>query len=541
MIKKQTLQSLGIEFVKYIKDIWYSISLIVCTIATYGYFLTHYSVSIDDLSGDRYFYGELFAQGRFTNTILYHLFGFIDNSPWISDLIGLTLLAISSVVFCIIFDKYISFKNNIPKMIFSCLLVSAPIFSELFSYNGTCFTIGGGFLCVALSLYMLTLGLETKNYRFIILPAILLAIVASWYESLIIVYIDAVFALLILKYIQSKEKLKFKPIVIDGLYFVIPLFAGIFSEYIFQIIFLEVFNIQRSVNAPNSIAWFANGNTDLFSIIKSLIGNYVIAGIWNKTIAILIISMFISVVLCFYYWIKKKNFLLTLLFACLVFTNFILSFVSGRHMAYRMCQSFAFFTAFIFLLLFWTLDHSNKSLVYIFRKAISVLAIYFIVLQVSTSNYWYFWDYQRYQEEATVIEQVSNTLVQNYDISKPVVFTGQYELSDNILNHSHIKKGSFSYKFIDKIGTRIGMTSPSGEYARQISQTIVNSYINFGMTSFEGDNTELYKFIRFHGIDYLEQGTAEMVEEARKLAKNMPQWPQKNSIRDVGNYIIVNF
>ena len=210
-------------------------------------------------------------------------------------------------------------------------------------------------------------------------------------------------------------------------------------------------------------------------------------------------------------------------------------------MEYRMCQSFAFFTAFIFLLLCWTLNHSNKILVYILKKFVSVLAIYFIVLQVTTSNYWYFWDYQRYQEEVSVIEQVSNTLAQNFDISKPVVFTGQYELSDNILNHSHIKKGTFSYNFIDKIGTRIGMTPPAGEYDGQISQTIVNSYINWSMVAFDNNNTELYKFIHFHGIDHLKQGNAKMVEEARKLAKNMPQWPRKNSIRDIGDYIIVNF
>ena len=78
--------SLKTGFSKYMRDIGYSLPLLVCLVATYGYFLTHYSVSIDDLSGDRYYFGELFAQGRFTNTILHHLFGILNTSVLLGKL-----------------------------------------------------------------------------------------------------------------------------------------------------------------------------------------------------------------------------------------------------------------------------------------------------------------------------------------------------------------------------------------------------------------------------------------------------------------------
>ena len=177
MVNPQENKSLPNEIAAYIKNFWYMLSLAVTTIATYGYFLTHYAVSIDDLSAKRYYYGELFAQGRFTNTIVHHLFGFIDNSPWIRDFFGLLLLATSSIVFCVLFDKFVKFETQVPKIVFSCLLVSAPIFAEIFSYNGTCISNGGGFLCVSLAMYFTLLSRKAKRIKYHLLSSILIAVI----------------------------------------------------------------------------------------------------------------------------------------------------------------------------------------------------------------------------------------------------------------------------------------------------------------------------------------------------------------------------
>ncbi len=536
--------SLRSAFAKYITNISYSISLVVSMIATYGYFLTHYAVSIDDLSSDRYYYGELFAQGRFTSAIIHHLFGFIDNSQWIRDLFGLVLLALSAIIFCIIIDKYISFKSILPKTVFSCLLVTAPIYAELFSYNGTCISIGGGFLCVALALYITTVSWQAKDYKRLIGAVLLMAVAASWYESLLIVYVEAVFALLILEYIGKDEKTPFKKVILQGLYFAIPLVLGVVVELIFQFAAWQIFDIEKSLNTTNTIKWLSGTNEGIVTMVMSLFMNYFVAAFWNKTIAVFLVSVLLCVALCIYYCVKKKSATPLFLFFFLFFVNFALSFVSGEAMGYRMCQSFAFFTAFLVLVVFFFAENLKVRFACLFRKILCVLAAYLVILQISTSNYWYFWDYQRYQEEESVIKQISSTLVDDYDISKPVVFTGYFELSENILDRTHLKTDDASYKMLDKVGKMVGIQlfKPIDEkHVRKTSQTICSSYIKWGMITFEGNNEELFKFIRYHGIDYLKNAPLETVEKARKEAEDMPKWPQKGSICDMGEYIIVNF
>lgn len=527
---------------RYAENFWYMVSLVVCLIANYGYFLTHYAVSVDDLSAGRYYYGELFAQGRFTNTIIHHLFGFIDNSPWIRDLFGLLLLAAAAIVFCVLIDEFVEFKTQVPKIIFSCLLVSAPIFAELFSYNGTCISNGGGFLCVSLALCFALFSMKTKRIKFLLLSSVLIAVTVSWYESLVVVYVEAVFALLILEYITTKDRIKFKEIVLKGLYFAIPLAVGVIIELIIQVAIINIFGLEQQAMVSNSVELLSIAQ--IINVIKKIFIRFFLAAMWNKTITIFLVSLVLSAVLCIYYCVKKKSLIPILLFAGLVMTNFVLCFLSADSVAYRMCQSFSFFTAFVVMLLLFSFEKSEK---YSFKKLHKILcacAVYLVIIQISTSNYWYFWDYQRYIEEANAINHISVTLAENYDISKPIVFTGEYELSDEIMEHSYISTDSFAHKVYNKVRGAIGkdeLDTNDSKYVVKIPQTIVSSYINWGMNAYRDSGTELFNFIEFHGIDYLQPGTKEMSEEAKEHAVDMPRWPQKGSIRDTGEYIIVNF
>ncbi len=542
MLNKPEEKSLLTEMTGYIKNLWYMLSLGVCTLATYGYFLTHYAVSIDDLSADRYYYGELFAQGRFTNTIIHHLFGFIDNSPWIRDLCGLLLLATSAIVFCVLLDKFVQFKTQTPKIIFSCLLVSAPIFAELFSYNGTCISTGGGFLFVALSLYFTLLSRKGKRIKYLLLSSVLIAVTVSWYESLLVVYVEAVFALLILEYVTAKDKISLKTVVLEGLYFAIPLAIGVVAEFLIQAAVIGIFELKQQAMVSNSVELLSLGQ--IVNVIKSIFKKFFLAAMWHKTIVIFVASSVLSLALCIYYCVKKKSFVPILLFAGLIFTNFMLCFLSTDSVNYRTCQCFAFFTAFVVLFLLLSFEKSEKYSGKKLHKFLCLAAVYLIIVQISTSNYWYFWDYQRYEEEANTIKHISVTLAENYDISKPIVFTGEYKLSDEVLEHSYVTTDSFAYKANNTIRALIGedhLPADENGYANKIPQTIVSSYINWGMYAFRPEGTELFNFIKFHGIDYLKPGTKEMSEEAQELAVDMPRWPQKGSILDVGEYIIVNF
>ena len=446
---------------------------------------------------------------------------------------------------CIVLDKYVSFRSSFPKTVFSCLLVSAPIFTELFPYNGTCLSTGGGFLFVALSLYVTTVCWETKNHKRLFIPALLLAACTSWYEALLVVYVEAVFALLILKYLFSESNVKLKDILLEGFYFAGPLVAGVVAELIFQIAFIKIFNISQSANAVNSIKWFSGTPVSILGICREIVSIYLMPGFWYQPFTVFLVCICICGLLCLYYCFKKKSAIPLLLFAGLILTNFALTFLRGEIMPNRTCQSLSLFVAFSVLLLLLQFEKAEPTGLKKFaQKAICLFASYLIIFQISACNYWFFWDYQRYQEEVTVVKQVSLTLAQNYDITKPVVFTGEYELSENILDHSYLTTDSFGYKFFDTLGDCLGMeilNTPDEKYVRKIPNTNVSSYITWSIGAFKQGDAELFKFIRFHGIDYLKQGSVDMFNEGKELAKDMPEWPQKGSICDMGEYILVNF
>lgn len=64
--KSKQFVNLKENFISYIKDPIYMLLLIITAVGSYGFLITHYSVSVDDLEYDRYYFGELIAQGRLT-------------------------------------------------------------------------------------------------------------------------------------------------------------------------------------------------------------------------------------------------------------------------------------------------------------------------------------------------------------------------------------------------------------------------------------------------------------------------------------------
>jgi len=537
--KLPTSSNLCRQFKSYCTNFYFILFLLLSTAGSYTYFLTNYTISVDDFSGDRYYFGYLFAQGRFTSTIVRHLFGLIDNNMWLIDFIGVCLLAFSAIIFCLLFDKYVKTESKIPQTIFACLLVTSPIYTEIFTYTGCTLSIGGGFSLAALSLYLVQNFCETGRKRNIVLAALLISIIASWYESVIVVYFGAAISLLILKYIRSDEIIKFKFIFIDGIKLAIPLITGVIVEALAGTIIIKLMNFSVYTSGSN-ISGFITGKSDsLIAIIKTFIINYMAAALWYLPITILLLAMIVSVVLCLFYTIKKKSPWLIVLFIGLWFSLFILSLISGHTAAYRMSQIVAYFTAFIAFLAVYTAYRTNKKTV---RRIICVVCSYIIILQISNTNYWFNTDCMRYEEEKSVILQVGTTLYQSYDMNKPVVFVGEFELSDNIKDMTYIKTDSIAYRAFKFVGKEIILETPDTDdkYVRKITQSSCGSYINWSTDAFDEVNTELLKFFEYNGFS-IKQGSKDMFYEAEILSENMPEWPAQGSIKNNGDYIIVNF
>lgn len=212
----------------------YIIPTVISAVVCYMYFLTTEAIGIDD-TVERYYEGELFSQGRFTSTIINNIFNIKDNNILFSNLIGIISIIFAAIVFCIIFEKIIS-CNNFEKVIFSCLLITSPIFVEIFSYRDCVMSIGCGILLIAIALYNMQDYFETRKKWNVIISSLALMVAASWYEAVLFVYVTAVFGVLILKYVvanTNNEKVSLKQIITEGLIYALPLIIGVAFELIF--------------------------------------------------------------------------------------------------------------------------------------------------------------------------------------------------------------------------------------------------------------------------------------------------------------------
>lgn len=505
-------------FIELITDWRFFVPLILIILIGFLFEITHTSISIDDLSRDRYINGELFAQGRMTSTIIRQILQITIFAPVVEHILSLLLFAGGATLFCTLFK--ISSNDSIKFVcypIFACSLVSYPLLAEIYVYLGTTINIGFCFFSVALSLIYVQKFLDSPKIRYLIGSSVLICFIISAYESFATVYLLGILIVLILQLIYNKEHHK-------GLFFnikkfcvyLIPLALGVVIEGTVTNLIMKIFKIKASHNGANGIAYFAKTSKSFLEIVssvfKGIYQNYILNAEIYLPILILDICLVACVVLLIFYAIKHKSATLALLFTGTILCLISLSLIQGVVSPYRTCQVFYLFVAFIGLLSVQTILYYVKVKgIQVAAVAIAAIAIFY---QGNFLNKIFYGDYLRSEEEQVIINEIAYELDSNFDTTKPIIFVGINRTSDNVK--------TFFYKD-----------------GKKITQTVGSSYITWGVKSFGEVNTELLKYFKLCGHTY-KQGTEKQYVQAVKLQKSMASWPKQGSVLDNGDYIIVN-
>lgn len=527
---------------KYIMTPSYITPLLITLFLSYGFFLTHFAISIDDLSNDRYLFGELFAQGRFASTILMHLLRFSDpvSYRWTLDLVGVMLYGLSAVFFSALFDLVSKSKlKTISNTIFSCLYVSYPLCSELFGYLGTTLSIGSAMIMTACSCYLVYKAIN-DNLKILIVPAsLLLLVITSLYESVISVYVCLVFAILLLQYQQNRNRFPHLYAVIkEGLLYAVPLVVGMILELFISKSLIILLDLIPSNHAETEIMY---GTFGIFKSLRMLFfrfcREYFAMSLWYLPIATFSLFFLVFLILGIVDCIKNKSLLPLVFYAGVILSLLSMSLILGYCAPYRIGQVFAFFVGFSGFLLSKRIIAGKRG-----RKTRFVVFGFIFLLvfyQASDLSHWFELDYHRYEEERDVVKQVGYTLSSQFDISKPVVFVGEYQLSNYIQNKIMVHTADPKVAFLNTIYPLYTLDYDN-QYYRKIQQTNVSTYITWGEHAFGEVNTELLKFFSYCGFDF-KQGTREMHDQAVEKSKTLPSWPNKGSIVDEGSFILVNW
>lgn len=516
--------SLKQGFKKFLLNPLYIFPVLISTILCYAYYLTHETVTIDSLSSDRYYHGLLVAQGRLTATIIENYLGFEHLPIAVENIIGLICFILGATVFCIIFDKAKPQSNVLPYTFSTCLYITFPLMNEYFMFKGSVLTTGGSILLVSFALYF---ALKIKNLiASILISSIFIFFAYSWYESFILVYIGAVFLLLILLADGQKSQ---KELFFNGFWLAPTLFLGFSLEEIISNAIINICNITQDNNNAVGTAWLSSSAT-LKSFFYDFVYSFVSKIFCYAPFTILFIFLAVAFVLMILQTKSTKKPILIFFYLGLALTVFFLSIYRGAELAYRTEQGIPFYISAITLLL------SSKIINLNGKKALKIIAslslVIILTVQICSSNYWYHVNVLRDKEEKQVVCNIAKDL-EKYDKNKPVIFIGYYQLSNNIKDKYTVKKDSVAGRIINYTSKKAKKS-----YTYTACQTSISSYISWSTYSFSSANVELKKFFNSCGYDF-KLGTNEQFKEATKKYINIPSYNDSGYILDAGDYIVV--
>lgn len=518
----------------------YWIPVILTSILSYSYTLFNFVPGIDDLATEFYLTEGLWAQGRFTNTLLSVFSGFWESYAFAQDFIAVILVVIaaaymSSCLYIISGEKI----NILSLTVFSCVFISCPLISEIFMFCGASFNFGVAFIATTIAAKYGYTGVLQKNFKHIVLSCVIMFFIASLYEAFFSVYASIIVFFFIIEHIYSDSKNKDTLIsyIKRGAALIPILTIAIAAEVIVSKALLSLLKIEEASYLHETLTprYFSGDFIGTFIIMIKEVVAYHLTGFWNFPVAIVNITILLLIVFSIYSFIKTRKFTLPFLFICAIFCLFLMSLILGGQAKPRTLESMYITNAFAFMLLAEFI-HSKKSesVKQIFAFCICLL----IMWQGSYMTKLFFYEKNKFDAEITTIEEIYFNVKENFGIDKkPMVWVGYYELTDAQKDKVYITNDAFGYRILNSITNGVLDSiydySNTG-YITPRNGVLSQSTINWTINGLRRKNVELYTYFDYLGLEYI-PADKDMYDKAVALSENM----ESNTIQETEDFIIV--
>lgn len=543
------------DFLHFVNNRIYVLVLALTGMCSYGFLITHQTVGIDDTPYAYYFEEGLNAiVGRWVLFLLNKLVHISDFGPFMMDFTGVLLLMLAATVWCALF--YSVWGDRVPfwgYLFFAGFLLANPLHSEVFTYylhNG----VALGYLCCGLSVTFFRQGLTGKKKMCFLWSALLLWVSIGCYESFMVVWL-AGFLLVLLSERYAGIKRKIFPVLGmgAGVAGAAVLLRSVMIQTVIGLFDLQAMKdeaVQRSLG--ELFAWvFDRAARDEF--VMAIKRVYVMYGAFAYAylpIALFVAAVFVMFVSAAVQALRKKDgWILLLTIGCFI-SCFLLVLVEGTVTLYRAAQFLPLICAYGALLCAYgvgmavkqikKLPAGGRRLVQgIFAAGLSVL----LWNQCMDMNQWFYVDYLKYEDAKNAMNQIAYELERNYDISKPVIFTGTYKIPQSIIQDAYVPYGSPAFYKINRLTGILDehlLEKFYREYGVWVAQTPSLSVLDWARYAFDTDE-EMCRFFAMHGHAIRPQQDTSLYEEAEEYSLKLPHFPAKGSIADRGEYIIVHF
>lgn len=538
-----------LENVRYFyKDKIYMLLLCLSAVCSYGFLITHHTVGIDDTPFVYYFEEGLAAiVGRWVLFLLNKVVNIAEFAPFLTDFAAVLVLMAAVTVWCALF--YSILGERVPKWgyrMFACLFLSCPLLSEVFTYylhNG----VALGYLCCGISLCFFREGLlrlsEKKNSVFCFAASAgFLFIALGCYESFMTVWLPGL-CLVLLSGRFAEEKTKVFPALCIGAVTALLglLLRSVMIRAVTGIFGLEAMQdeaVQRSVS--EMAAWmFESGALSEFAmVLKRIFVMYGVFAYAYYPIKIFLIASVVIAAYSFYRCIRKKDLWTLLLSIGAFIAAFLLVIVEGKATLYRSAQFLPVICGYGALLFLYACRGLRQTT----RAAVVGILCVILWNQCADMNHWFYVDYLKYEDAKNTMNQVAYEIEKHFDPSKPVVFTGTYEMPRSIVQDAYVAYNSeVHYKMLrtTSLVDEHLLEKFYREYGVWVAQTPSLSVIDWGRYAF-GTDEELVRFAAMHGHE-LKPLLGTDYAPIEEYAKNLPEFPAEGSIVDAGEYLIVHF
>lgn len=555
--------------------------LLLTAVCAYGYKVTNVAIGIDDTPSLYYFQEGLIAiVGRWVLFLLNKVISLAEFAPFVTDFAAVLLLIAAAIVWSALF--YSVFGEKIPVTgyaFFAAVFVSCPLISEVFTYflhNG----IAIGYLSCAVSLCFMRewqssirkqrkgSGLWEKLFcptvTKLAAAAVFLWIAMGCYESFMILWLAGLLLLLLSERIclgtertaRTGDRGVFGTLAGGAL----AALAAVLLRSLMIVVLTKAFRleylqgeaVQRSVT--EMLGWMVQPGAfgELAMILKRTFVLYGVFAYAYLPIRIFVLSAVVITVVTLVRVIRGRDVWALILLPAAYLAAFSLLFIEGKATLYRSAQFvpvFCGYGALLFAYIIYELTGSPGRGVH--RKlCLGTRGIAVAVLVVITWNQcmdmtkWFYIDKQKYDAAVKTVDQIALDLERDFDTSKPVIFTGNYEIPYSIIQDAYVSYGDRKYykmkRLTDIIDPDLLDKYNRGSKGVWVAQTPALSVIDWGRYAFDSD-AELVRFFEMHGHRLVACEDIDRYAEAEEESLNLPEYPQDGYIVDKGDYIIVHF
>ncbi len=559
--------------------------LLLTAVCAYGYKVTNVTIGIDDTPSLYYFEEGLIAiVGRWVLFLLNKVISLAEFAPFVTDFAAVLLLIAAAIVWSALF--YSVFGEKIPMTgyaYFAAVFVSCPLISEVFTYflhNG----IAIGYLSCAVSLCCMRewqnsmrkprkgSGLWEKPdcpaVTKLAAAAVFLWIAMGCYESFMILWLAGLLLLLLSERIRlgtertarTGERGGFGTLAGGAL----AALAAVLLRSLMIVVLTKAFHleylqgeaVQRSVT--EMLGWMVQTGAfgELIMILKRTFVLYGVFAYAYLPIRIFVLSAVVITVVTLVRVIRGRDLWALILLPTAYLAAFSLLFIEGKATLYRSAQFLPIFCGYgvlLFVYAVWKVtawwerktQKSQNSRICRGVRGIAILVLAVIVWnQCMDMTKWFYIDKQKYDAAVQTVDQIALDLERDFDTSKPVIFTGNYEIPYSIVKDAYVSYGDSKYykmkRLTDLIDPDLLDKYNRGSRGVWVAQTPALSVIDWGRYAFDSD-AELVKFFAMHGHSLVACGDIDRYAEAEEESLKLPEYPQDGYIVDKGDYIIVHF